>query len=82
MKLQYIEQALKLNGLEENVVGSGILNIMYAGEEDQVNVNEETGDIELIAEGENEPKIYSLKDAGAVEQIPASSNDAMEGEGQ
>lgn len=34
MKLQYIEQALKLNGLEENAVGSGVLNIMYAGEED------------------------------------------------
>lgn len=50
---------------------------MYAGEEDQVAVNEETGDIELIAEGEQEPKIYSLK-GEASEQIPASSNDAME----
>ena len=34
MKLQFIEQAIKLNGLEENGVGAGVLNIMYAGEED------------------------------------------------
>jgi hypothetical protein len=52
MKLQYIEQCIKLNGLDENVLGNGVLQIMYAGEEDQVAVNEETGDIELIAEGE------------------------------
>ena len=71
MKLQYIEQALKLNGLEESVIGNGVLNIMYAGEDDQVAVNEETGDIELLAEGEDEPKLYSLKETGAaaVEQI-------------
>jgi len=69
MKLQYIEQALKLNGMEEDAIGSAMLNIMYAGEDDQVNVNEETGNIELVAEGESEPKIYSLKE---VEQIPAT----------
>ena len=40
---------------------------MYAGEEDQVNVNEETGDIELIAEGEQEAKIFSLKEAAGAE---------------
>ena len=49
---------------------------MYAGEDDQVNVNEATGDIELIAEGENDPKIFSLKGEG--EQLPASTNEAME----
>ena len=40
---------------------------MYAGEDDQVNVNEETGDIELLAEGEEEARTYSLKGAGEVE---------------
>ena len=74
MKLQYIEQAIKLNGLEENLIGAGVLNIMYAGEEDEVAVNDATGDIELLAEGESEPKVYSLKEtAEAVEQIPAST---------
>ena len=52
MKLQYIEQAIKLNSLDENIIGAAVLNVMYAGEDDQVNVNEETGDIEVIAEGE------------------------------
>jgi len=70
MKLQYIEQALKLNGMEDNAVGSGVLNIMYAGEEDQVTVNETTGDIEVLAEGESEIKIYKLKE-DAAETIPA-----------
>lgn len=42
---------------------------MYAGEEDEVAVNEETGDIELLAEGESEPKIYSLKEAATAAEV-------------
>lgn len=37
---------------------------MYAGEEDQVQVNETTGDIEILAEGEHEAKVFSLKEDG------------------
>ena len=51
MKLQYIEQAIKLNSLDENIIGAAVLNVMYAGEDDQVNVNEETGDIEVSNNG-------------------------------
>ena len=76
MKLQYIEQALKLNGLDENTIGAAVLNIMYAGEDDLVSVNEETGDIELTAEGEDVPKIYSLKDgAGAGAGTPEEAKE-------
>ena len=31
-------------------------------------VNETTGDIEIIAEGDNEAKIYSLKEDGAIQE--------------
>jgi len=34
MKLQLIEQAVKVSGMEDTACGSGVLNIMYAGEED------------------------------------------------
>ena len=40
MKLQYIEQIIKLNGLEDGLLGGGVLNVMYAGEDDKVEVNE------------------------------------------
>lgn len=36
MKLQYIEQIIKLNGFEEGPLGGGVLNVMYAGEDDQI----------------------------------------------
>lgn len=67
MKLQMIEQSIKLNGLDENPVGSGVLNIMYAGEDDLVEVNETTGNIEIKADGEDEVKIYSLKEDGSAQ---------------
>ena len=35
-KLQFIEQAMKVNGLDEHPIAGAVLNIMYAGEEDQV----------------------------------------------
>lgn len=53
-----------MSGLDETAVGTGVLNIMYAGEEDQVQVNEATGDIEILPEGEHEAKVYSLKEDG------------------
>ena len=54
--------------MEDNPIGAGVLNIMYAGEEDKVELNEETGNIEIIAEGEQEAKIYSLKEDGAIQE--------------
>lgn len=33
-KLQFIESAIKLNELDDNAIGAGILNILYAGEGD------------------------------------------------
>jgi len=41
-----------LNGLEDNAIGTGVLNILYAGESDKVEVNEGNGIIEIQQKGE------------------------------
>jgi len=52
---------VKLNGFEDELLGGGILNVMYAAEDDKVEVNENTGDLEITAQGEEETQIYSFK---------------------
>ena len=57
-KLQQIEQALKLNNYDDTPIGTGLLNIMYAGEEDEVQVDD-NGALIIVQEGKQ--NVYDLK---------------------
>ena len=70
-KLQQIEQALKFNDYESSPIGTGLLNIMYAGEEDQVEVLD-SGDLNIVQEGKQ--TVYNLKQPAGPTQAIAETN--------
>ena len=51
-KLQTIEEAVKVNQIEETALGTALLNIMYSGIDDLMRVDEDNGDVIIITDGE------------------------------
>lgn len=74
-KLQQIEQALKLNNYDDTPIGTGLLNIMYAGEGDQVEVDE--GGALIIVQEDGKQNVYDLKQAAAATE-PAGEQNLLE----
>lgn len=62
-KLTLMENCLTKSGFEKMKIGEGLIQILYAAEEDQVEVNEQ-GDIIITAEGKR--TVFNAKDDGAV----------------
>ena len=51
-KLQTIEEAVKVNQIEETPLGTALLNIMYSGIEDTMRVDQDNGDVIITTDGE------------------------------
>ena len=66
-KLQTIEEAVKVNQIEETPLGTALLNIMYSGIEDTMRVDEENGDVIITTDGQESR--YQVKQLD-VEKVP------------